>query len=100
MSQHPADMPATPDESGKFASQRPGLPTYKLVLLWNPANDPMAVVRAVMELTRYCRDEATYKMWQAHRDGRSVLLLTYLERAELYVEQFAKKGLQVAIEAA
>ena len=34
-------------------------------------------------------------MWQAHHCGRSVLLVTYLERAELYVEQFAERGLAV-----
>jgi ATP-dependent Clp protease adaptor protein ClpS len=100
MSQYPADPPAMPGDAGKSSSHRLGLPRYKLVLLWNPANDLMAVVRTVMELTRYCRAEATYKMWQAHHHGRSVILVTYLERAELYVEQFASKGLQVAIEAA
>ena len=59
----------------------------------------MFVVRSVMELTRFPRAEATHKMWEAHHGGRSVLLLTYRERAELYVEQFAEKGLTVTIEA-
>ena len=57
--------------------------------------DLMFIVRTVMELTRFCRAEATHKMWQAHHTGRSVLLVTYKERAELYVEQFASKGLTV-----
>jgi ATP-dependent Clp protease adapter protein ClpS len=60
----------------------------------------MFIVRTVMELTRFCREEATYKMWQAHHSGRSVLLVTYKERAELYVEQFASKGIPVVIEPA
>jgi hypothetical protein len=37
-------------------------------------------------------------MWQACHEGRSLLLTTYKERAELYVEQFAGKGLTVSIE--
>jgi ATP-dependent Clp protease adapter protein ClpS len=60
----------------------------------------MFVVRTVMELTRFCRAEATHKMWEAHHSGRSVLLVTYRERAELYAEQFANRGLPVAIEPA
>ena len=60
----------------------------------------MVVVRTVMELTRFCRDEATHKMWQAHHCGRAILLVTYRERAELYVEQFAERGLTVSLEPA
>jgi len=59
----------------------------------------MFVVRTVMELMRFCRAEATHKMWEAHHSGRSVLLTTYRERGELFVEQFAGKGLTVSLEA-
>jgi ATP-dependent Clp protease adaptor protein ClpS len=76
------------------------LPRYRVVLLNNAACDMMFVVRTVMELTRLCRAEATHKMWEAHHSGRSVLLTTFKERAELYVEQFASKGLIVNIEPA
>jgi ATP-dependent Clp protease adapter protein ClpS len=58
----------------------------------------MFVIRTVMEVTRFCRAEATHKMWQAHHTGRSVLLVTYRERAELYAEQFAGRGLDVIVE--
>ena len=74
------------------------LPRYKVVLHSNPLIDLMFVVRSVMELTRFPRAEATHKMWEAHHHGRSILLITYLERAELYVEQFASRGLDVIIE--
>ncbi len=37
-------------------------------------------------------------MWEAHHTGRSVLLTTYRERGELFVEQFADKGLSASIE--
>jgi ATP-dependent Clp protease adapter protein ClpS len=74
------------------------LPRYKVVLLHEAFNDLMFVVRCVMELTRFPRAEATHKMWEAHHSGRSVLLVTYRERAELLVELFAGRGLKVTIE--
>src|SRR5207253_1074777 len=46
------------------------------------------------------RADATHKTWEAHHSGRSVILQTHLERAELYVEQFADKGLVVTVEPA
>jgi ATP-dependent Clp protease adaptor protein ClpS len=81
---------------GHFA-RRP-LPGYRVVLFNTPNQTLMFVVRTVMELTRFCREEATHKMWEAHHSGKSQLLITHLERAELYVEQFAERGLRVAIE--
>jgi ATP-dependent Clp protease adapter protein ClpS len=60
----------------------------------------MFIIRTVMELTRLCRAEATHKMWQAHHCGRSILLVTFLERAELYVEQFASRNLNTVLEPA
>ena len=75
------------------------LPRYKVILLRDATNDLMFIVRTVMELTRLCRAEATHKMWEAHHCGQSVLLVTFLERAELYVEQFSDRNLQTTIEA-
>jgi ATP-dependent Clp protease adapter protein ClpS len=101
MSQHPADPSAVPPGAGEPA--RPGprrLPTYKVILVYDAHHDLMFIVRTVMELTRFCRAEATNKMWQAHHCGRSVLFITYRERAELYQELFASKGLVVALEPA
>jgi ATP-dependent Clp protease adapter protein ClpS len=74
------------------------LPRYKVILLHDAFDDLMFVVRSVMELTHFPRAEATHKMWEAHHSGRSVLLVTYRERAEWFVEQFADKGLKVTIE--
>jgi ATP-dependent Clp protease adapter protein ClpS len=39
-------------------------------------------------------------MWEAHHRGRSLVLVTHLERAELFVEQFADRGLPASIEPA
>jgi ATP-dependent Clp protease adaptor protein ClpS len=76
------------------------MPSYKVILHYDAAKDLMFIVRTVMELTRFCRAEATHKMWQAHHFGQALLLTTYKERAELYVEQFASKSLTVTIEPA
>ena len=70
---------------------------YRVILLHN-ADGLMFVVHTVMELTRFCREEATHKMWEAYHCGRSLLLVTHRERAELYVEQFAYKGMTVTTE--
>ncbi len=105
MSHSHADRPPVPHLPGRTSEkQRPlekprtrQLPRYKVVL-HRDFTDLMFVVRSVMELTRFPRAEATHKMWEAHHCGRSILLITYLERAELYVEQFADKGLIVSVE--
>ena len=107
MSQPPADRPQLPRLPGNHPAQPPlnkngprEVPRYKVVLHNDAGNDLMFVVRSVMELTRFPRAEATHKMWEAHHSGRSVLLTTYLERAELFVDQFAEKGLTVTVEPA
>lgn len=74
------------------------LPPYRVVLPNNGTHGLMKVVQIVMDITRLCRAEATHKMWEAHHTGRSELLVTHKERAELYVEQFADHGLTVTIE--
>ncbi|MBL8795882.1 MAG: ATP-dependent Clp protease adaptor ClpS [Planctomycetia bacterium] len=100
MSQFSPDSSAfNPGKRPKTQSQQTGqLPRYRLVLHHDPQLELMFIVRTVMELTRLCRAEATHKMWEAYHGGRSVLLATYKERAELYVEQFADRGLTVSIE--
>ncbi len=99
---NPPDLPHLPKTQPAPAPSRPGtrlaLPKYKVILLSDDTADLMHIVRSIMELTRFPRAEATYKMWEAHYNGRSVLLKTYLERAELFVEQFAGRGLNVTLE--
>ena len=104
MSQPNAERPDLPRLPSQFnANHSPfvkkrTMPRFKVVLLQSAIDDLMFIVRSVMELTRFPRAEATHKMWEAYHCGRSVILITYLERAELYVEQFASKGLSVTIE--
>lgn len=73
---------------------------YKVLLHRTADKELMFVVRAVMDLTRYGSAEAEFRMWEAHHQGRSTVLVTHLERAELYVEQFADRGLCATIEPA
>jgi len=76
------------------------LPRFRVVLLNSEEQDLMFVVRTIMELTRLCREEATHKMWESHHSGRSQLLITHRERAELFAAQFDERGLRVTIEPA
>ena len=73
---------------------------YKVCLLRPADRGLMAVVRAVVDLTRFAAAEAEFRMWEAYHRGRAVVLVTHLERAELYVEQFAARGLPASIEPA
>lgn len=102
MSQHHADRGPDPHfTSGPSNRPRLGaLPMYKVLLLRDASLDLMFVVRTVMQLTRLCRAEATNKMWQAVHHGQSTLLVTYRERAELFVEQFNSTGLTTRLEPA
>jgi ATP-dependent Clp protease adaptor protein ClpS len=107
MSQFPSDRPSFPRFTNGATPADPSqvrrdgsLPRYKVVLHHDPRVELMAVVRTVMELIRFPREEATHKMWQAHHNGRSTILTTYLERAELYVEQFADRGVTTSVEPA
>jgi ATP-dependent Clp protease adapter protein ClpS len=92
MSQQPADQPAVPPRNIHE------LPRCRLVLHYEPQHELMFVVRTIMELTRFCRAEATHQMWQAYHSGRSELMTMHRERAELLVECFAERGLRVTLE--
>ena len=108
MSHTPADQPSAPrnpvesprKNQPQEKPERRQPPPFKVVLHHSAIIDLMFIVRTVMELTRLCRAEATHKMWEAHHCGRSVLLTTWKERAELYQEQFAGRGLSVSVEPA
>ncbi len=107
MNSYPTDRGAFPPDRVKpdthsgssKATTRFVLPPYRVVLFQNATRSMMAIVHAVMELLRFCKTEATHKMWQAHYDGRATLIVTHRERAELFVELFASRGIDVGIEA-
>ena len=91
----PAFGPARPPRQGHLPFTR-----YKVLLHNADDKELMFVVRVVQELTRFGTAEAEFRMWEAHYRGRSLVIVTHLERAELFVEQFADRGLCASIEPA
>jgi ATP-dependent Clp protease adaptor protein ClpS len=89
------EPPAHP--SSPAGSPRPYV-RYRVLLHRSPDKDLMFIVRTVMELTHYCKEEATHRMWESYHRGSSQILVTHQERAELYVEQFTDRGLMVSLE--
>jgi ATP-dependent Clp protease adapter protein ClpS len=71
---------------------------FKVLLHGAVERDLMFVARVVMELTRFGSAEAEFRMWEAYHRGRSLVVVTHLERAELFVEQFRDRGLAATIE--
>jgi ATP-dependent Clp protease adapter protein ClpS len=71
---------------------------FKVVLHRATDKELMFVARVVMELTHFGTAEAEFRMWEAYHRGRSLVVVTHLERAELFVEQFADRGLAASIE--
>jgi ATP-dependent Clp protease adapter protein ClpS len=101
MSQNRSRRPiGTPQPFRRASGQDFDIPRYKLMLRADAIVDLMQVVRVIMDVTRYCLTEAMHKMWQAHHFGQSLLFVTYRERAELFVELFADRGLAVTLEPA
>jgi ATP-dependent Clp protease adaptor protein ClpS len=81
------------------APGKPGqLPPFKVLLHNDDVNDVEHVVKAILKVTRLGPSEAIARMWEAHRRGVALLLITHKERAELYREQFATFSLTVTIE--
>jgi ATP-dependent Clp protease adaptor protein ClpS len=76
------------------------LPPFNVLLHNDDVNEMGYVVRTIMELTALTRAEAAERMLEAHHRGKTVLLTTHKERAELYCEQFASKGLTATAEPA
>jgi ATP-dependent Clp protease adapter protein ClpS len=89
-----------PPNSSPLSRGRLPITRYKVLLHRAAGKDLMFVVRAVMELTHFGTAEAEFRMWEAYHRGRSLVLVTHLERAELFVEQFADRGLAATIEPA
>ena len=76
------------------------LPPYNVLLHNDDRNDMLFVVQAILALTPLKQFEAVRRMFEAHHRGKTLLLTTHKERAELYRDQFKSKGLTVSIEPA
>jgi ATP-dependent Clp protease adaptor protein ClpS len=76
------------------------LPPYRVLLHNDDVSEMLEVVETIVELTPLNARRASTVMLEAHMAGVALVLVTHKERAELYVEQFASKGLIVTIEPA
>jgi len=74
------------------------LPPYRVILHNDDVNTFEHVIVTILELTNLSEPEAVQRTFEAHQTGQSLLLVTHKERAELYVEQFASRGLTVTCE--
>lgn len=87
---------------GGRPTSSPGRPAsrYKVILHRAHDKDLPFVVRTLRDVTHFADAEATFRMWDAYHNGRTLVLVTHLERAELYVEQFSQHGLAASVEPA
>lgn len=70
-----------------------------LVICWNDPVNLMTYVTHVFQVVfGWDRQKAEYHMLQVHRQGKSVLARTTMERAEHYVHQLQKYMLQATME--
>ncbi|MDX2147380.1 MAG: ATP-dependent Clp protease adaptor ClpS [Planctomycetota bacterium] len=76
------------------------LPPFRVLLHNDDINEFGYVTRTVIELAALPPAKARLVTMEAHTQGVALLLVTHQERAELYREQFASKGLIVTIEPA
>jgi len=74
------------------------MPMWRVLLHNDDHNAMNYVIDTVMELAKLNKQDAELRTIEAHKTGVALLLTTHKERAELYKEQFASKGLTVTIE--
>lgn len=74
------------------------LPPWKVLLHSDGVNDQGYVIETILTLMPLTSQEAAQRTDEADRTGRSLLLTTHRERAELYERQLGKRDLLVTIE--
>jgi ATP-dependent Clp protease adaptor protein ClpS len=88
----------TASPTRRQSNLKPGkLPPWKVVLHNDLLNTMGEVVDTIRSLTPLSEQAAVRRMLETHTRGRSMLLTTHRERAELYRLQFARRGLRVTI---
>jgi ATP-dependent Clp protease adaptor protein ClpS len=68
--------------------KRKELPLWNVVLLNDDVNTKDKVIAAICHTIAYGVDRAEEKVKEAHQRGRSVLVTTHREKAELVAELF------------
>ena len=96
------DAGTATDEPRQVPSKTPPklLPMWKVLLHNDDINTFDFVIDTVVMLTTLRQQEAKGVMHEAHYTGVALLLTTHQERAELYQQQFASRGMTVTIEPA
>ncbi len=90
-----------PAKKPKKPSRKPRhLPPFKVLLHNDDVNTFEHVIASILHITTLTTEEAVLRAIEAHEAGLALLVVTHLERAELYQEQFTSTGLTVTIEAA
>lgn len=70
-----------------------------LVICWNdPVNLMTHVTHVFQKVFGWTREKAEMHMLQVHRQGKSVLVRTTMEKAEHYVHELQKYTLQATME--
>lgn len=82
----------------KIQSGTQTLLPWKIILYNDSKNIFDFVVQKVQEITRLQQPDAIARVKEAHKNGKSILLTTHREKAELIVEQFAAHDITVSME--
>ncbi len=86
-------------ETGERADPRSDLAPGYLVICWDDPVNLMDYVTHVFQVVfGWPKVKAEHHMLQVHHQGKSVLTRESLERAEHYVHQLQKYGLQATLE--
>lgn len=76
------------------------LPPWNIIL-WNDEINPIEfIVEKVAEIATLTKENAEIKAVEAHKEGKSLLLTTHKEKAELIIEQFESYKITVTMEKA
>lgn len=95
----PSPAPAADCPAIRPAPKRKELPQFGVMLHNDDISTMDHVVRCIVSLTPLPRTRAHLVMLMAHIRGSALVLITHRERAELYQQQFRRKGLLVSLEA-
>ncbi|MCS7338089.1 MAG: ATP-dependent Clp protease adapter ClpS [Verrucomicrobiae bacterium] len=95
-----ATIEVRPDTTHEEKSKsRAALEPGYLVICWNDPVNYMDYVTHVFQVVfGWPRHKAQYHMLQVHNEGKSVLTRETMEKAEFYVHQLQKYGLQATME--
>jgi ATP-dependent Clp protease adaptor protein ClpS len=88
-----------PDLDEDVKARLKAIPPYKVVVLDCQCHSFDDVERALCRvIPAMTRPKAHQHAWEIHTTGASVVARAHKERAELYQEQLARRGLRVTIE--